>query len=122
MNKTVNINLGGEFFHIDEDAFIELKRYIDAVRGSLSHDDSIQEIISDIESRIAELFGELLPNAKSVVTMNQVMSVIEIMGQPEEFDMDDRANANQHSRPTAKELYRDQDNKYIAGVASGLGH
>ena len=64
MNKTVNINLGGEFFHIDEDAFIELKRYIDAVRGSLSHDDSIQEIISDIESRIAELFGELLPNAK----------------------------------------------------------
>ena len=122
MNKTVNINLGGEFFHIDEDAFIELKRYIDAVRGSLSHDDSIQEIISDIESRIAELFAELLPNAKSVVTMNQVMSVIEIMGQPEEFDMDDRANANQHSRPTAKELYRDQDNKYIAGVASGLGH
>ncbi|MDA8650659.1 PspC domain-containing protein [Flavobacteriaceae bacterium] len=123
MNKTVNINLGGEFFHIDEDAFAELKRYLDAVRASLNQDESIEEIISDIESRIAELFVELLPNPKSVVTKSQITQVIDIMGQPEEFDTDEPADQeHQNRKATPKELYRDQDNKYIAGVGSGLGH
>ena len=98
MNKTVNINLGGEFFHIDEDAFAELKRYLDAVRASLNQDESIEEIISDIESRIAELFVELLPNPKSVVTKSQITQVIDIMGQPEEFDTDEPADQEHQNR------------------------
>ena len=57
MNKTTSINLGGYFFHIDEDAFRKLSNYFDAVKRSLSPDGR-EEIINDIESRISELFTE----------------------------------------------------------------
>ena len=48
MNKTTSINLGGYFFHIDEDAFRKLSNYFDAVKRSLSPDGR-EEIINDIE-------------------------------------------------------------------------
>ena len=54
MNKTISINLGGFFFHIDEDAFNKLNRYLDAVKRSLSPEGR-EEIIKDIESRIARM-------------------------------------------------------------------
>ena len=66
MNKTISINLGGFFFHIDEDAYQKLSRYFDAVKRSLSPDGR-DEIVKDIESRIAELFQERLQNEKQVV-------------------------------------------------------
>ena len=56
MNKTININLGGTFFHIDENAYNHLRSYLEAVRATLSPEDSIAEIMDDIEARIAELF------------------------------------------------------------------
>ena len=59
MNKTININLGGFFFHIDEIAFQKLKRYLDSISRSLSDDpQGKNEIISDIEARISELLSE----------------------------------------------------------------
>ena len=58
MNKTVNINLAGIFFHIDEDAYARLQRYLDAVKHSFSNTQGRDEIISDIQARIAELFNE----------------------------------------------------------------
>lgn len=58
MNKTININLGGLSFHIDEDAYQKLSRYFEAIKLSLSKSGSQDEIIRDIELRIAELFTE----------------------------------------------------------------
>ena len=57
MNKTVNINLAGTFFHIDEDAFGKLSRYLDAIRRSFSDLNGQDEIIKDVEARISELFS-----------------------------------------------------------------
>lgn len=64
MNKTVNINLGGMFFHIDEDAYQKLSRYFDAIKRSLSNSSGKDEVIKDIEMRIAELLNEKLKNDK----------------------------------------------------------
>ena len=58
MNKTVNINLGGMFFHNDEDAYKKLSRYFEAIKRSLTNSNGQDEIIKDIEMRIAELFAE----------------------------------------------------------------
>ena len=58
MNKTININLAGIFFHIDEDAFAKLTNYLNAIRNSFSDPDGQDEIIKDIEVRISELFSE----------------------------------------------------------------
>lgn len=127
MNKTISINLGGFFFHIDEDAYQKLSRYFDAVKRSLAPDGR-DEIMSDIETRIAELFQERLQNEKQVVGLLEIDQVIAIMGQPEDYKIDDEnttssnfTTSNDFNRKT-KRLYRDRDNSFLGGVASGFGH
>ncbi|WP_027136991.1 PspC domain-containing protein [Gaetbulibacter saemankumensis] len=128
MNKTVNINLAGIFFHIDEDAYLKLQRYLEAIKRSFTDSQGRSEIISDIEARIAELFSERIKNDKQVIGLKEVDEVISIMGQPEDYLVDDeifednpQANYKQPSAPS-KKLFRDTDNSYISGVSSGLGH
>ena len=75
MNKTINMNLGGFFFHIDEDAYQKLNRYFDAIRSSLSQEGR-DEIMNDIESRVSELFSEKLVNSKQVLSLKDVDDVI----------------------------------------------
>ena len=124
MNKTININLGGTFFHIDENAYSQLRSYLEAVRAALSPEDSIAEIMDDIEARIAELFNESMSHKDQVITLERVQEVIEIMGQPEAFDpdRDESEQSSQSQIKTPRQLFRDQENKYLGGVASGLGH
>ena len=128
MNKTISINLGGFFFHIDEDAYQKLSRYFDAVKRSLSADGR-DEIMKDIESRIAELFQERLQNDKQVVGLSEIEEVISIMGQPEDYKIDDEKTSYQSSSSSStnfyypsKRLYRDKENGMIGGVMAGLGH
>ena len=128
MNKTISINLGGFFFHIDEDAYQKLSRYFDAVKRSLSPDGR-DEIMKDIESRIAELFQERLQNDKQVVGLSEIEEVISIMGQPEDYKIDDEKTSYQSSSSSStnfyypsKRLYRDKENGMIGGVMAGLGH
>jgi phage shock protein PspC (stress-responsive transcriptional regulator) len=129
MNKTVSINLGGFFFHIDEDAYQKLNRYFDAIRRSLSPDGK-DEIMSDIEGRIAELLSEMLKNDKQVVGTREVEEVITVMGQPEDYRIDDDEPAGQKGGYSAteytyvknKKFYRDGEKGMISGVCAGLAH
>ncbi|WP_435412299.1 PspC domain-containing protein [Psychroserpens mesophilus] len=130
MNKTVNINLAGIFFHIDEDAYLKLQRYLEAIKRSFTDSQGQSEIISDIEARIAELFNERVQNEKQVIRIKEVDDVISIMGQPEDYLVDDEIFEDEpkhsyqkkaSSRPS-KKFYRDTDNSYIGGVSSGLAH
>ena len=77
MNKTININLANTFFHIDEDAYIKLQRYLDAIKRSFTDSQGKSEIIADIEARIAELFTERLLHERQVITTKEVDEVIE---------------------------------------------
>jgi phage shock protein PspC (stress-responsive transcriptional regulator) len=128
MNKTVNINLAGIFFHIDEDAYLKLQRYLEAIKRSFTDSQGRSEIISDIEARIAELFSERVKNDKQVIGNKEVDEVISIMGQPEDYLVDDEIfeddpqSAQKRKSAPSKKLFRDTDNSYIGGVASGLSH
>ncbi|MFC0605491.1 PspC domain-containing protein [Winogradskyella pulchriflava] len=128
MNKTVNINLAGIFFHIDEDAYLKLQRYLEAIKRSFTDSQGRSEIIADIEARIAELFSERIQNEKQVVGIKLVDEVITIMGQPEDYLVDDEIFEDEpqprqrYSSKSSKKLYRDTDNSYVGGVAAGLGH
>ena len=128
MNKTVNINLAGVFFHIDEDAYLKLSRYLEAIKRSFTDSQGRSEIISDIEARIAELFSERIQNEKQVVGIKLVDEVITIMGQPEDYLVDDEIFEDEpqprqsYSSRTTKKLFRDTVNSYIGGVAAGLSH
>ncbi|NAS11560.1 PspC domain-containing protein [Poritiphilus flavus] len=128
MNKTVNINLANILFHIDEKAYNKLQRYLEVIKKSFAGTAGSDEIIADIEARIAELFHEKMENERQVVTLKEVDEVINIMGQPEDYMVDEdifedeprpKTGAN---RPKVKKLYRDIDDKYIGGVCSGLEH
>ncbi|CAM3368084.1 Phage shock protein PspC N-terminal domain-containing protein [Flavobacterium longum] len=127
MNKTVNINLGGMFFHIDEDAYQKLTRYFDAIKRSLSNSSGQDEIIRDIEMRIGELITERHTSDKQVINIKEVDEIIGIMGQPEDYRIEDDASAGSDTFDTAympkrKKLYRDADRALIGGVCTGLGH
>lgn len=126
MNKTTSINLGGFFFHIDEDAFRKLSNYFDAIKKSLSPDGR-DEIINDIESRVSELFTEKLGTTKQVIGLKEVDDIITIMGQPEDYKIEEETPKNDFhtnfaSTSISKKLYRDKENSLLGGVMSGLGH
>ena len=127
MNKTVNINLGGMFFHIDEDAYQKLSRYFDAIKRSLSDSNGQDEIIKDIEMRIAELVSEKHTSEKQVINLKELDEIITVMGQPEDYRIDPDGDETQKNNFNTtnrahKKLYRDKDKGSIAGVCTGLGH
>ena len=128
MNKTVNINLANILFHIDEKAFNKLQRYLEAIKRSFQGTTGSDEIIADIEARIAELFQEKMESERQVITLKEVDEVINVMGQPEDYMVDEDIfeDAPRPSEKTSskrvKKLYRDIDSKYIGGVCSGLEH
>jgi phage shock protein PspC (stress-responsive transcriptional regulator) len=128
MNKTININLAGLFFHIDEDAFQRLQRYLAAVRKSFAGTSGADEIMTDIESRIAELFLEKRANEMQVISITHVEEVINIMGQPEDYEVDEEIFEEQTSQRKHKntgknkQLFRDTQSGYVGGIAGGIGY
>ncbi|MDX1427611.1 MAG: PspC domain-containing protein, partial [Salegentibacter mishustinae] len=127
MNKTVNINLAGIFFHIDEDAYAKLQHYLDAIKRSFTNTQGKEEIIADIEARIAELFNEKKKEDRQVIGIKEVEEVIAIMGQPEDYMVDeeifeDEPVYTKTTKSSGKQLFRDTEHSYVGGVSSGLGH
>lgn len=129
MNKTVTINISGIIFHIEEDAYESLSRYMQTIKGYFSSTDGGNEIMSDIEARIAELLQGRINAAKQVILMADVMHVMDVMGKPEEFGADDKGTdaKAEHDEPAAgqgekirRRLFRNPDDKVIGGVCGGL--
>lgn len=123
MKKTLTINLNGIVFNIDDDAYETLSAYLNELEKHFA-DDEREEIIKDIEDRIAELFTERM-HGRNVVDASDVASVIETMGQPNQFD-DEAAEPNadaaasKSSQRKFRKFYRDGDDRLIGGVAAGL--
>lgn len=127
MNKTISINISGFAFIIEENAYTELNKYLNTIRSYFTAADGVDEIMSDIEIRVAELFRERLSNTREVLDSGDVDYVISILGKPEAF-IDDSAESsgtyeskNGSTRRTRRRLFRDPERKSIGGVASGIG-
>lgn len=124
MNHIEHINLGGHPFKIDVDAHDRLDRYITSLEQHFKHTDSGEEILSDIETRIAELFEENMGSGR-IVTVKLVIDTIQIMGTPEAI-YSDNSNDDHDNKfkgfgiETGKKLFRDPDQKIVGGVCSGL--
>lgn len=119
MKKTYNISLGGCIFHLEEDAGDKLQTYIRTLEHYYSQEEGGQEIMSDIENRIAELFQQYLQETqKEVISLPDVEQAIDTMGHP-----DDLINEDPSASETKKQfrrLYRDIDNRMLGGVAAGI--
>ena len=149
MKKTFPININGQIFYIDEDAYTLLQNYLKQLRATFTGDEGA-EIVDDIESRIHEHFSEKLSRGVNVITLSDVNSVIETMGRPEELDensvdenhssdgADTEENAPREGSmppqpppaddkpfisinlPSRKRLFRNMQNKVFGGVIGGL--
>lgn len=124
MKKTLTINLSGYAFNIDSDAYEMLNIYLDKVSAHLA-DNERDEIMKDIEARIADLFAERLQN-RDVVDAADVAAVIDTLGQPEQFDLNSDPDepqpkaADKEQKRKYRKLYRDPDEQVLGGVAAGM--
>jgi phage shock protein PspC (stress-responsive transcriptional regulator) len=129
MNKTVTINISGIIFHIEEDAYERLSRYLSEIKRYFSGTEGGNEIMGDIESRIAELLQARLSPAKQVVLMSDVEYIINVMGKPEDFGAEPGKEENSQKQDRSsygkdekirRRLFRNPDEKALGGVCSGL--
>ncbi|RJR31168.1 PspC domain-containing protein [Candidatus Parcubacteria bacterium] len=123
MKKALNITLAGLIFNIEEDAYTELKNYLDSVKNHFASETDKEEIINDIESSIAEKFQAKIKPTKQAVTLNDVLELIKVMGTVADFENEEQKKEEEISKTgikKTKRLYRDCDNAIIAGVCSGL--
>jgi phage shock protein PspC (stress-responsive transcriptional regulator) len=122
MKITVSVNLGGYSFNIDEDAYSELKRYLKNLELHFAGEESSAEILSDIETRMAELFRAKITGYKQVITIEDVREAISVLGTPEDIsDNDGKSARDKFTAPGHHRMYRDPDHRIIGGVCSGMG-
>ena len=123
MKKTFTINISGSIFHIEEDAYEVLQKYLINLKNHFGSSDEGKEIISDIEARIAEIFSEKTPDEKKVITLEWVNEVVSIMGTPEDFVEEEGGEepASSSEAKRKRRLYRDPDHRVFGGVCGGLG-
>ena len=150
MKKVININFQGRVVPIEETAYDILKQYVESLRRFFANEEGKDEIINDIEGRIAELFGETLKKGGTCITDDDVNAIINSMGRPEEFETEEASvreqlggqqytNTGNASSSTSssyqsytdntttgsvrpERFYRDENNKLLGGVCAGLAN
>ena len=147
MKKNITINMCGRLFQIDEDAYELLQQYLESLRQSFGKQEDGEEIVNDIEARVAELFDELCAQGLVAITIEHVKNIITRIGKPEELTGDDEKQEsnkeaeqekkdkdwedsareagqsffdNVRARTAGKSLYRNPFDKMVAGVLSGF--
>ncbi len=133
MKTTISINLGGIAFTIDDDAYRELKKYLDALSNHFNKEEGGDEILTDIEARIAEEFARKRESGIQVISISMVQEIISRMGRIEDLTGEKTtetdgvkiedpyfARTDNERVKGAKKLYRDPETAMLAGVSSGL--
>ena len=119
MKKVVNACVGGRNFTLEDDAYERLGRYLDHFRARLTVPESQKaEVMEEIEGRIAELFSQEVGESGRVVTLEMVEKVANTLGMPD--GSRDEATGLGPAPSANRKLYRDPDEKKVAGVCSGL--
>jgi phage shock protein PspC (stress-responsive transcriptional regulator) len=135
MKKIININLSGRVIPIEDSAYEKLQEYIESLRRYFINEEGRDEIINDIEGRIAELMSEKVRKGTDNITDDDVNEIANSMGRPEDFEGEEvrgtaqstaSANTTKQSATTQplpktkRGLYRDTNDKFIGGVCSGI--
>lgn len=147
MKKTISINISGVVFYIEEDGYDKLRNYLASIKQYFSAYEGSEEIVSDIEGRIAEKFADkLAKEAKQAITAEDVEQLIAVMGTVADFEavadeaeltlksstQQEESSANQQQEQTTgssatsatepRKLVRDVKRKLIGGVCAGLAY
>lgn len=121
MKKNFSVNIGNRLFNIDEDAYECLNSYLARLRNYFSVNEGYEEIMADIEMRIAELLDQQIAQGQALIVLDHIRQVIAGMGEPDQLSDSENNSpkASAHPRATGR-LYRDPVNRQIGGVAAGI--
>lgn len=140
MKKNISINISGIIFHIEEDGYDTLKGYLDAISKYFASYEDNEEIVADIEGRIAEIFLSKLKEDKQVISKIDVEALIQTMGQVSDFvameseedhtseeknqtkSSNTKKEKNQTQNTSGKRWERDTQRQLVGGVSVGLAH
>ena len=132
MNKTLTINIGGIVFNIEVDAYEKLETYLKEIKRHFTDAQGRDEIMADIENRVAEMFQEKVGRTKSVLILEDVERVINVMGNPDDFSDSDNKHESKNQnfeninfekyQNKRRRVYRDGENRVIGGVCSGIAN
>src|SRR6476661_2560751 len=135
MKKIININLSGRVIPIEDAAYESLQRYIESLRRYFAKEEGRDEIINDIESRIAELMNDKIKKGATAISDGDIDEIIHSMGRIEDFEEVDSADGSTASTsakasatpppfefPKKKRLYRNTSDKILGGVGSGIAN
>jgi len=131
MKKNISINISGIIFHIEEDGYETLRNYLDSINRYFSTYEDSNEIVSDIENRIAEIFLSKLTDGKQIINVEDVDGLVSTMGSIQDFEAieepqaqkpQEKQQATSATGEEPKKLYRDNKRKVVGGVASGLAN
>lgn len=121
MKEAINANIGQQVFTLDRDAYDRLTIYLNDVRRHIMSD--TEEVMNDIEIRIAEILREELPSAMMVVTLAMVERAIARIGAPEDFGAENNySTTNNENDMRNRVLRRSRTDRSIAGVCGGLAN
>ncbi len=132
MNKIIQINLAGQAISIDESAYEILKKYLKTLEKHFKNTESGDEILSDIEARMSELFHTKLKGNHTFISEKDVEEATELMGSLSDMGIDDEEEEKAKSQGSqqqqysstyqarSKKLFRDPDDKILGGVCSGI--
>lgn len=127
MKTTLSVNIGGMNFIIDDDAYSRLSAYISALKRKYASQVGGEEIITDLEARIAELFSQEIKTSQQVVGLRLVKQVIATLGDEEELgagtsSQNTFSNEQKRNAMAYKRFYRDPNGMVLGGVCTGLSH
>jgi phage shock protein PspC (stress-responsive transcriptional regulator) len=125
MKKTISANIAGILFQIDDDAYNAIEQYLHKIEAGYQYSAEGKEIVSDIENRFSELFEGRTNSRSRTITIEDINWAIGILGKPEDLGATQSSSQSSNSSANYKtnhRLYRDKDNRVIAGVCSGLGY
>lgn len=120
MKKTLDVNISGYIYHIDQDAYDKLLSYFNKLEKHYGDNEEAKEIVRDIEQRFSELLNEKKTNDNMVFSMGDIEELISILGTPEDLFEEETETTNEYKYKATKKLYRDNDKRIIGGVASGI--
>ena len=120
MKKTLDVNISGYIYHIDQDAYDKLLRYISSLEKHYGNNEEAKEIVKDIEQRISELLNEKKKSENIVFSIEDINNIIEILGTPEDIFGEPNEETSDIKYKVRKKLYRDDDKRIIGGVSAGL--
>ncbi|GAB5417806.1 MAG: hypothetical protein Crog4KO_24460 [Crocinitomicaceae bacterium] len=133
MKKTVSVNIKGINFQVEEDAYELLQDYIDRLTAALGSEEGSQEIIEDIELRIAEICTSKLSESKTVIELKDIEEILKTLGDPNDYVENDNAESG-YTEPHAaasngankgkgeRRLFRDPESSLLGGVCAGFAN